>query len=385
MTRRNWIFLILVVGSATFLVMSSSESDMVEVEKGLAFYNSSMSGIAGSYQMSISPVPGYQPASGSAVMEGLRTEVQFIADLNANRTRMDELRRWKYSWFSEDCEFAIRELHTFDGNKPQSLFSTFTESPVPVDIPRNVPMYLNVDTGNTIAANFGPANFCGRRVHGYRLQSLLAMVESKVLRVTGKQDVDGHHCLILTGEAEGKKWTVALDPNVDFLPREIVWAATDSTAKVSLHNSRFAQFDDGSGNRRWFPTEGNVSAYDWRYSYVLKELQLNPQIDAADFTISLDSLPPGVQFFDGSSFSFTGNDSKRFEELKKLTDASDQMMEVRFRQLQQNVQPGNTVQPEGMRIDEKTKGRWAWPALVALLSVMLVSGVVRKAYTGRSN
>jgi hypothetical protein len=301
-----------------------------DVAREVEFYDSSIASIAGSYHLTIRPSRDYLPRRSPALMEGLRSDVQFVADLHSQRTRMDEIRRWKYSWFDKNDQFSIRELRTFDGNRLETLWSTFSESPVPVDVPREVPMYLKVAWSDTISAAFGPWHFCGLRLRGTQHRSLSDLVGRGVLTVLGNEEVDGHNCIVLTDEDGGKQWTLWIDPSVDFLPRKIRFVLPGGAQDVTLNCTSFAQFEDGSGNRRWFPTAGEAVANDWIYGYKLEKLQLNPDITDSDFVIRRDTLPPGVRVSDGGVVTYTGNDKMRFDELKLLTDARDRLMEQRY-------------------------------------------------------
>jgi hypothetical protein len=369
--------LTVIVLMVTVLMVPGAVAAQVDgdVLRALQFYQSSVGGASGRYVLTIDPVSGYQSGSGRALMEDLRSDVQFVAEMRSQRTRVDELRRWRYSWAKQGGEFAIRELRTFDGSQPEALWFTFAESPVPVEIPRSVPMYLKVAAGNTIAAAFGPWHFCGLRLFGTPNRSLLDLVSRGALHVSGTEDVDGESCIVLIGEDDGKRWTVWIDAAVDYLPRKINCVLSDDGTSVTLTIDGFTQFDDGSGNRRWFPESGEATAYGWRYGYKLAELQLNPDIDDGDFVIDRAELPPGVRISDGTTVAYTHGDQQRFDELKSLTDASDRIMEKWYHEFHATSLNRESGETSGVLRVPGSRGRdWSWLITGAMVVWAVISG-----------
>jgi hypothetical protein len=163
----------------------------------------------------------------------------------------------------------------------------------------------------------------------------------------GDESVDGVKCIVISVNTDARAGALRmwLDPHHDYLPRKQLYVSPNGKAESerTLVVKRFQQYDDGSGNLRWFPKEGVVHTAFGDWSVELVELRLNVDCNQEQFAIDPQTLPPGIKVHDSKGVWFTGGKDDAYKELRKLMSEQDQIMEERLRDSGSN---GSTVRPK---------------------------------------
>lgn len=301
------------------------------IKKAVRSYDSSIRQMKGKYQSRIMKTSQFKRSPEHPLYEDEVDDVTFIADIERGRTRLDKMRDWKFSWFDNNEHFVIREISTFDGNLPQTLIHTFAKSPVPIEIPRDVPMRLNINSENSVDVTIGPWSFSGVRILHIPNDGFADVFEQG-FHVDREEAMDGHNCIVVTCQASARVFRMWLDPTIDYLPRKFIIAHLDGASLWTYSIYEFTQFDDGAGNKRWFPTKGSAESQHLKliYEYQLVEFELNVEVQDSDFIIDQTLLPPGVCVFDGGNVSYTGGREDLYVELKKLSAEQDRLIDERY-------------------------------------------------------
>jgi len=261
---------------------------------------------------------------------------------------------------SADQYFVLRDINTFDGQKPYALMHTFSESPVPVEIPKDKPMFLNISAGRTTEAYFGPWYFSGIRLWGAPHVGLANLFRNNLISLHGTETIDNVTCVVAKAESQNWKYTFWLDPTRDYLPRkqEAQLIGSPTTPEV-LSVSEFQQYDDGIGNKRWMPSVARATSDILIHHYVLKDLTLNGEYSDSDFSIAPETLPPGIQVNEGAKTWYTGDRKDLFVALKELTDRRDAIMDeahAKFLAEQHGTLP--TTESTPIRVEKTNPLSW---------------------------
>ena len=250
----------------------------------------------------------------------------------------------------------------------------FTESPVPVEIPKGVPMYLNIASGRTTALHFGPWYFSGLRLWGAPHLSLADLFDSNKARVTGSKSDEGVDCIVVEAATGNWEYTFMLDPTRDFLPRkQTAKMAGAVTSPQTLISAEFQQFDEGAGNLRWMQTTGRAVSDILLHHYGLTALQLNTEYTDADFVIDAAMLPASIQVNEGSGKTwYTQGREDLFRSLEQLTDRRDAIMEQRFAAANSGVPTTASKNPIATAPVRIPQASIQWPSIIAVISGLVL-------------
>lgn len=304
------------------------------VRAAVSFYHDSIRSMEGRFESRIVPTEKMVHRPGSLVMEDFRHSIQFRADIVHGWTRFDDTHSFIYSWLSDTERMVSHSINCFDGDRPYNLTHTLVKSPVPARVPPGIPIMLGMSGTDQTASIFGPWYFAGLRFHGEPGQNLASCFQRNLVSIDGEESVDGVNCVVIsanTGFLDYKMW---LDPNHDYLPRKQTYGPQGGTPGEyrTLVVHEFEQFDDGSGNLRWFPKKAVAHAEQMEYPIEIVELRLNVECRKEEFRIDPESLPPGVEVVDDLKGirSVTGGRDDLYKELKGLREEQDAIMHAKL-------------------------------------------------------
>ena len=329
--RTAGVFLVFVIQHT---LLCAAPPDLNTVRAAVSFYHDSIRSMEGRFESRIVPTEKWVHRPGSLVMEDCRAFIEFRADNVHGWTRFDETESFTYSWLSKTEPMVSHSISCFDGDRPYNLTHTLVKSPIPARVPPGVPVMLGISGTDQTAPVFGPWYFAGLRFHSEPGQSLASCFQRNLVSIDGEEAVDGVNCVMIsanTGFLDYKMW---LDPNHDYLPRKQTYGPQGGTPGEyrTLVVLEFEQFDDGSGNLRWFPKKAVARAEQMEYPIEIVELRLNVECRKEEFRIDPESLPPGVEVVDDLKGirSVTGGRDDLYKELKGLRDEQDGIMEAKL-------------------------------------------------------
>lgn len=318
-------------------VLHTEVPDLKTVASAVIFYHASIRSMEGRFDSKTTAAPQL-PARKVEVLiqEHSRSSVVFRTDRVHGWTHLDETRSFVYPRLSETQRFVVHDTSSFDGQKRYTLHHTLAESPVPAHVPPNVPHTLSIMGGSDPThSNFGPWNFAGLRLRDVPQESLAFLFQSNLVTIDGEESVDGVKCIVISVNTDARAGALRmwLDPHHDYLPRKQLYISPsgDSAFQSSFVVKKFQQYDDGSGNLRWFPKEVVVQTGGGDYLVDLVELRLNVDCRKEQFAIDPETLPHGVRVSDDSRSWVTGGRVDLWRELEKLRAEQDQIMEERLR------------------------------------------------------
>ncbi|RLT07974.1 MAG: hypothetical protein DWI22_08795 [Planctomycetota bacterium] len=354
------------------------------IEKAVTFYADSISTLEGKFEHRVIS-RGKSPGGPDVIkMEDRINETTFLADVVHGWRKLDETGSWLYSWYSTDQKFVDRSVQYFDGNKACALTHHFLESPVDVEIPAGAPMFLNMQPHDLTDPVFGPWFFSALQLRGLSGRGLASLFQEKVVTLDGEEEIDGARCVRITGRIQGRIYQFWLDPDRDYLPRKQVFGPESKEYEQQMLVKGFKQFDDGSGNLRWFPTSGVAITDFSQHPYELLELKLNPVLTQDQFMINPETLPPGVQVheMDGKKW-VVGGRQDLFEQLEKQRDKQDEMMEERLHKARGAIVTSKKGEPEVVRVTEET---FPWIQIAMFCAGAILIGIgVRTWFAHRRN
>jgi len=180
---------------------------------------------------------------------------------------------------------------------------------------------------------YGPWYFAGLRLLRSPKESLASLFQRNLVAVYGEESVDGVNCIAISSNVAGGDIRMWLDPIHDYLPRKQIHYMPVRGAKSerTLIVNKFQQYDDGSGNLRWFPKEAVVHSAFGEWSVDLVDLRLNVDCAQEQFAIDPETLPPGIKVHDSKGVWVTGGRDDVYAELRKLMAEQDQIMEEQLR------------------------------------------------------
>ncbi len=343
------------------------------IEKAVTFYADSISTLEGKFEHRV--IPGDKSPDATTVirMEGRVNQVTFLADVVHGWRKLDETGSWFYSWYSTEQKFVDRSVEYFDGNKASALIHHFLESPVDVAIPAGAPMFLNMQPNDLTDSVFGPWFFSALQLRGLSGRGLASLFKEKVVTLDGEEVIDGTHCIRITGRINGRIYQFWLDPRHDYLPVKQIFGPESKEYEHQMVVKEFKQFDDGAGNSRWFPTSGVAITDISDHPYELLELKLNPVLTQDQFMIDPETLPQGVRVheMDGKKW-VVGGRQDLFNEMQKLRDKRDEMMEERLQNSRGAIVTSKSGEPEVVRV---TKERFPWQQITLFSAGALLIGI----------
>lgn len=375
-------------------VSAADEIDLPTIRAALDFYTSSVKTLEGRYSLSAQLEPGFEYGPHVLVMEDLRREIGFAADLERGWTSLDETKSWLYSGISKEKRFEVRTVESFDGNRYHALLYTVTKSPIPTKVPFRVPHQLNMFSHDETRIDYGPWSFAGLRLKRFEV-SLAALLQTSAARLDGRETLDGSECYRVVAERDGIRFIAWLDPQHDFLPRrqqyiDLTKAEESNPPLYLLENTEFRQFtDDAHGTRRWFPVRGKARDFTREIKTIeVAELRINVPLKRSQFQIDPETLPDGVEINDASQspmqVSYTGGRVDLWNERQRLVDQqTDKMAEI----LGIDMRPPST-RPSGthgtVRAEPPRQAQWrVW--LLAAGSVILIAVGARKILHARND
>ena len=301
------------------------------IDKAVSNFASSISTLEGKFEYRIIPAANYPETSDSVTFEDRQYVVSFLADVVHGWQRLDTTSSWLFPWYSTDQRFVYREVDYNDGNKAATLIHHFVESPVESEIPAGAPMFLNMQPVRTDSV-FGPWRYSGLQIHissgpGLGLASLF---QANAVTLDGEEVIDGVSCVRIVARDYGQIFW--LDPEHDYLPRKQVFGLETGDNERVIFVHKFGRFDDGAGNKIWFPTSGVAELGIVNYTYELKELTLNPPCTREQFMIDPKSLPPGVLVREiGGKDWVVGDRRDLFDKMECLRARRAEMIEERLK------------------------------------------------------
>lgn len=321
--------------------VNSELPDLKTVAAAVMFYHASIRSMEGRFESSMTPAPKLPARAVDVVTEDIkdsRSSVVFRTDIAHGWAHIDQTRSFILSGLSKTQRLVVREILSFDGRKSYTLHHTLAESPVPAHVPPNVPHELSIMGGSDPThSNFGPWNFAGLRLSDGPQESLASLFQCNLVTIGGEESVDGVQCVVISVNTDARAGALRmwLDPHHDYLPRKQLYVSPGGNAKSerkrTLVVKRFEQYDDGSGNLRWFPKEGVVHTAGGDWSVELVELRLNVDCRKEQFAIDPETLPPGINVHDSKGVWVTGGRDDVYRELKQLMAEQDQIMDERLR------------------------------------------------------
>ncbi len=329
-----------IVLSITFRpkVVRTGVPDLKTVAAAVIHNHASIRSMEGRFESKMTPAPKLPARAVDVVTEDMkdsRSSVVFRTDIVHGRTHIDVTRSFICSGLSKTQRLVVREILSFDGQKPYTLHHTLAESPVPACVPSDVPYELDCMGSDPTHHTFGPWHFAGLRLSDVPQESLASLFQSNLVTIDGEESVDGVKCIVISVNTDARAGALRmwLDPHHDYLPRKQLYVSPDGNAEseLTLVVKRFQQYDDGSGKLRWFPREGVVHTAFGDRSVELVELRLNVDCDQQQFAIDPETLPPGIKVHDSKGDWVTGGRDDVYRELRKLMAEQDQIMEERLR------------------------------------------------------
>lgn len=331
--------------------------DLKTVAAAVISCHNSIRSMEGRFESRMTPTPKLPGQAVKAVAEehrDSRSSVAFRANIVHGWTHLDETRSFVCPGLSETQPIVVRTTRSFDGQKPCVLHKTLAESPVPAHVPPDVPHTLDCTGSDPTEFTYGPWYFAGLRLLRSPRESLASLFQRNLVTIDGEQSVDGVKCLVISVDADARAGELRmwLDPVHDYLPRKQIHCTPgrDADLERTLIVKEFQQYDDGSGNLRWFPKEAVIQTGFGDYLVDLAELRLNVDCRKEQFATDPETLPPGVRVHDASGSWVTGGRVDLCSELAKLRAEQDRIMEERLRN---NRSPGATA---GSQEDADSKG-----------------------------
>lgn len=363
------------VGSA------GAQTDPAVIRAALDFYAQSVQTLEGRYHVQYDRRSSRDLPPHTVVLEDLRQDITFRADLVHGRVFQEETESWLHSKVSEQERFEARSVHAYDGEVSGALLYTLSRRPrIPSSVPAGVPHLLNLSKRDVTAVTFVPWHFAGLRLPYFGIH-LASLVKVAPMRVLGRETIDGADRDVIAVEHRGVRYKAWLDPQHDFLPRKQEFSKLegedDSPLRV-LETKRFEQFAaaNGDGRALWFPVAGEIrDRSDVAKRVEVDRLVLNARMKPSDFRIDVASLPAGVQINDETVIpnrtSYTGGREDLWKQRDRLieeeTQALNKLMGLPVAVPAEAV-PSEASAPPAVA---PRPARW-WIWLLAAVSVVLI-------------
>lgn len=343
------------------------------IDKAVTFYSGSISSLEGKFEYRVLEGDKSPDSSQIVRMEDCRNQVSFLSDVVHGWRKLDTTSSWLYPWYSADQRFVKRSIEYFDGNKACALIHHFIESPVEVEIPAGAPMYLNMQPNSLTDPVFGPWFYSGLQLRGLSGRGLASLFQEKAVTLDGQEMIDGVNCVRIVGHVDGRIYQLWLDPDHDYLPIKQVFGPESKEYEHQMVVKEFKQFDDGSGNLRWFPSSGIATTDIADHTYELMELKLNRSCPQDQFMIDPESLPPGVLVheMDGKKW-VVGGRQDLFDQMQKLRAKRDEMMEERLQKARGAIVTSKNGAPEVVRV---TEDEFPWVGITLFCAGALLIGI----------
>jgi hypothetical protein len=324
-------------------------------------------------------------AVGSSIRKGTRFEdersqIEFLVDVEQNRTAVDELMSFVLSGISP-VKFVARYVVRFDGERGYFLHSTSKEAPFSeVGAPADVPHDLQISSRDQTIWQYLPHDFLGLRLqstfHGQRLVELLRSHG----RLDGTETISGAkcvRCVVTKGSSQMIAW---FDVQHGYMPRRIQYFAKApdgrfETPLISFDVIKFARgILSNDAVECWMPVHAlarNPSGMEYNCQFTV--LRINSPLDRARFQISPSDLPDGVRIDDGSmQIRFTGERGDLWRERTKQINAQEARQQEELRRNYPAPEPESTAPT--VQASTPPPISWLQAVAIGVSSLLLVAG-----------
>lgn len=358
-------------------------TEIVVIQGEIEAYADSVHTISGRCRWTVTPPPHLVADPNTHPYENHTAAIDFEMDPRGKRTRLEILRQWQYSAYSDD-PFVIRSLIVCDGVQAFRLYHTYLQDPVDVGLPVDVPYRLSASNRDRLWNGLEPREISGLLVPWVRMP-LRDVLRRKDVHVMGSSLVGDRECVKVEMPDGGSILVLHLDPSRGFLPRRMEHVKVDEPRKPPNLNrsvidiTGFKQFPLPDGGELWFPTAARMRTWlDTRETLHIEELWINAPLSMDRFQVDVASLPAGVRLpkADGKARVSGGEEGRRIaNEISRLhTEHSKRLESVLGPPAPERRVATSAT---GSVPTESTGSRWTWWLAGTGLIVLIACGVAR--------